>query len=82
MVYQCPYFVGASVVFVVISASVTYYIDDDAGGLRWGKKFACLGAEPWVDDGDEVVVVEKEEEKDGVELLEGKKKTAAAAAAV
>lgn len=41
---------GASVVFIVVSTAVTYWIDDDDGGLRWGKSLACCGAEPWVDE--------------------------------
>ena len=41
---------GASVLFVIVSTAVTYWIDDNEGGLRWGKGLACCGAEPWVDE--------------------------------
>ena len=36
-----------SVLFVCLSAAAAWYIEDDEGGLRWGKSVSCLGAEPW-----------------------------------
>mmetsp|Transcript_4494 Transcript_4494/g.14984 ORF Transcript_4494/g.14984 Transcript_4494/m.14984 type:complete len:496 (+) Transcript_4494:212-1699(+) len=36
-----------SVLFVCLSAAAAWYIEDDEGGLRWGKNVSCLGAEPW-----------------------------------
>jgi hypothetical protein len=36
----------------MISTAVTYGIDDDEGGLRWGKGLACCGAAPWVEGQD------------------------------
>ena len=40
----------ASLVFVVVTAFVTYFVDDDEG-LRWGTNDAtrCFGAPPWAE---------------------------------
>jgi hypothetical protein len=39
----------ASLVFVVISTVVTFWLDDDEGGLRCGGSLGCLGAPPLED---------------------------------
>ena len=39
----------ASLVFVVISTVVTFWINDDEGGLRCGGNLGCLGAPPLKD---------------------------------
>ena len=38
-------------VFVVVTTFVTYFVDDDEGGLRWGTNDAtrCFGAPPWAE---------------------------------
>ena len=42
---------AASFVFVVVTTFVTYFVDDDEGGLRWGTNDAtrCFGAPPWAE---------------------------------